>query len=150
MRAEQPKCLEDVLVSLMKDGTIPHGYDGIQWIYAYLEECEVWRKTLATTEQAPKAFQDELESLINRHSMENGSQTPDFILAEYLFGCLQVFDTAVAARSKWFGYCEVDNHVCDEHVYEWIPGGGSPSDPVEPERVCKHCGAQEPDEAAND
>jgi len=48
-------------------------------------------------------FRDELSSLINRHSKENGSDTPDYILAEYLGDCLVAFDKTVAAREKWYG-----------------------------------------------
>ena len=48
-------------------------------------------------------FADELESLINRYSQENGSDTPDFILASYLNDCLKAFDSAVAARECWYG-----------------------------------------------
>ena len=48
-------------------------------------------------------FRKELETLINRCSKENGSDTPDFILAEYLEGCLIAFDNAVEAREKWYG-----------------------------------------------
>lgn len=48
-------------------------------------------------------FRDELEGLINKCSMENGSDTPDFILAEYLTNCLYAFDVAVVAREKWYG-----------------------------------------------
>jgi hypothetical protein len=48
-------------------------------------------------------FEKELESLINRHSLENGSNTPDFILAEYLRDCLDAFDIAVTKRSDWYG-----------------------------------------------
>lgn len=48
-------------------------------------------------------FRHELEELINRHSMENGSDTPDFILCEYLMDCLAAFDRAVVAREKWYG-----------------------------------------------
>lgn len=46
-------------------------------------------------------FQRELEKLINFHSEEKGSNTPDFILAKYLIGCLEVFGTAVKARDEW-------------------------------------------------
>jgi len=45
------------------------------------------------------SFVNELESLINRHSMENGSDTPDYILAAYLKRCLDAFDDAVRART---------------------------------------------------
>lgn len=45
----------------------------------------------------------ELSAVLNRHSVENGSNTPDFILAQYLLGCLAAFETAVNAREKWYG-----------------------------------------------
>lgn len=48
-------------------------------------------------------FRSELTDLINRHSMENGSNTPDFLLAEYLIDCLAVWDKHVSAREKWYG-----------------------------------------------
>lgn len=48
----------------------------------------------------------ELESLLNRHSLENGSNTPDYILSDYLLNCLSAFDLAVNARHKWFGHPE--------------------------------------------
>jgi hypothetical protein len=36
-------------------------------------------------------------------SKENGSGTPDFILAQYLDGCLENFDKTITAREKWYG-----------------------------------------------
>ncbi len=48
-------------------------------------------------------FHKELEHLINRCSMENGSDTPDFILAEYMAKCLDAFDTAMTLREAWYG-----------------------------------------------
>ncbi len=44
-----------------------------------------------------------IEQAINSESAENGSATPDFILAEYLTDCLAAFDKAVIARGKWYG-----------------------------------------------
>jgi len=44
----------------------------------------------------------EIEQAINRNSAENGSDTPDFILAEYLTDCLAAFDKACTARTKWY------------------------------------------------
>jgi len=44
------------------------------------------------------SFRKELEALINQHSMENGSNTPDFVLSNYLCSCLTAFDDAVNAR----------------------------------------------------
>lgn len=47
-------------------------------------------------------FRSELKQLINRHSMENGSNTPDHILADYLLGCLRSFDQATQARDRGY------------------------------------------------
>ena len=43
----------------------------------------------------------ELQNIINRYSLENGSDTPDFILAAYLLSCLSSFDSAMRKRRKW-------------------------------------------------
>lgn len=48
------------------------------------------------------AFVKQLETLINMNSMENDSNTPDFILAQYLKGSLDLFTGAVNARSNWY------------------------------------------------
>ena len=46
-------------------------------------------------------FEKELEELINKHSIENESDTPDFILAQYLIGCLDNFKSTINAREIW-------------------------------------------------
>lgn len=46
-------------------------------------------------------FRMQLEDLINKCSMENGSDTPDFILADYLLVCLKAFDYALTKRTTW-------------------------------------------------
>lgn len=51
----------------------------------------------------PRTFRDALEHTINSYSMENGSDTPDFILAAYLNHCLVAFDATVIARDAWYG-----------------------------------------------
>lgn len=48
-------------------------------------------------------FRGELQSLINKCSQENGSDTPDFILAAYLDDCLKAFNSAVQNRESWYG-----------------------------------------------
>ena len=45
----------------------------------------------------------ELTALLNRHSLESGSNTPDFILASYLMDCMAAFDKSVTARERWYG-----------------------------------------------
>lgn len=46
-------------------------------------------------------FKKELEALINSYSKENESNTPDFILAEYMINCLHAFEKATNERTKW-------------------------------------------------
>lgn len=48
------------------------------------------------------SFQDELRSLLNKHSKETSSDTPDFILADYLNNCLKTFDDSVKFRDRWY------------------------------------------------
>jgi hypothetical protein len=45
----------------------------------------------------------DLGSVLNRYSMENGSNTTDFILADYLIDCLTAFDSAIQKRATWYG-----------------------------------------------
>ncbi len=40
---------------------------------------------------------------INCASAENVSDTPDFILAEFLTECLDAFDKATKTRDEWYG-----------------------------------------------
>lgn len=53
--------------------------------------------------KAPK-FKIELAALINKHSKENGSDTPDFILAKYLNDCLKAFNKAMLLRTKHYDH----------------------------------------------
>lgn len=48
-------------------------------------------------------FNSELEDLINRYCKENESDTPDYILAEYIENCLKAFTTAVNNRERYYG-----------------------------------------------
>jgi len=48
-------------------------------------------------------FEKELEALINKHSLENESNTPDWILAQYLISCLAAFTRATQQRENWYG-----------------------------------------------
>lgn len=49
-------------------------------------------------------FEKELLWLINKYSKENKSDTPDFILAQYLNGCLANYEETVKARDKWYNF----------------------------------------------
>jgi len=46
-----------------------------------------------------------IEKLLNQYCAENKSNTPDFILADYLMACLESFDNAIKARDQWYGVC---------------------------------------------
>lgn len=48
-------------------------------------------------------FADDLRATINRHSRENASNTPDFILATFLDSCLAAFGVAMDDRDRWYG-----------------------------------------------
>ena len=45
-----------------------------------------------------RAFADELKYILRKYSIGKRSDTPDFILANYLMGCLLVFEGAVKER----------------------------------------------------
>lgn len=51
----------------------------------------------------PQTLVQELTQVINRRSLENGSNTPDFILADFLSRCLVAFDDTTNARATWYG-----------------------------------------------
>lgn len=53
--------------------------------------------------QRDMEFEKELTSLINRHSMEQDSNTPDYILAHAMMEALQSFQRNVSFRERWYG-----------------------------------------------
>lgn len=56
-------------------------------------------------------FQRELENLINRYSVENGSDTPDFILAAYMGACLDAFNAATRERDRYYGIVKTQSEA---------------------------------------
>ena len=48
-------------------------------------------------------FLKKLRDLLNCACRENISNTPDFLIAEYLIGCLVAFEAIVLARDRWYG-----------------------------------------------
>jgi len=56
-----------------------------------------------------KNLEKELSALLNSVSAENGSNTPDFILAQYLISCLNNFNRAVLSREAW--HCRKDGQT---------------------------------------
>lgn len=49
-------------------------------------------------------FEKELTCLINNHSLELLSDTPDYILSRYLVGCLKTFSETTKQRDKWYNF----------------------------------------------
>jgi len=73
----------------------------------------------------------DLASVLNRHSAENGSDTPDFILADLLDAVLKAFDVAVMARGRWFNHhCSIGD--CDHRDWQSSPDMSSPESPKNP------------------
>jgi len=68
----------------------------------YLDNVE----NVPNSERDLTSFRKEIQNLINRQSLENNSNTPDFILAEFLTDCLDTFDKAVCRRDNWYGDCK--------------------------------------------
>lgn len=82
----------------------------------------------------------ELRELLNRHSAEGGSNTPDWILATFLLDCLAAFDAAVLARASFYGRLDVPGrghrivatNLAGEVVVDQPSTGPVPLDPVPP------------------
>ena len=53
-------------------------------------------------QERPETFSSELEHLLNKWSIENETDTPDFILAKYLTDCLAAFRYAANERRRWY------------------------------------------------
>lgn len=49
------------------------------------------------------SFKTQLQDLINTHSRENDSDTPNFLLAEYLINCLENYELIVNKRDSFLG-----------------------------------------------
>jgi hypothetical protein len=48
-------------------------------------------------------LEQDLAAVINKHSMDNGANTPDFILARYIIRCLDNFRELTQERERWYG-----------------------------------------------
>jgi len=96
----------------------------------------VWADSMeeARTRPSPaSSLEGDIRTAINRHSVESGSSTPDFILAEYLLACLHAFDAAINMRESWHGRA---SRTC---IWPFMPAPGR-SDPYG-EMVCEQHGA---------
>jgi len=63
--------------------------------------------------QTKTNFKHELRGLINKYSLENGSDTPDYILADHLIDCLKNFNETIRMRSSFNGELKEDVQTID-------------------------------------
>ena len=55
----------------------------------------------------------DLTMFVNQHCMENDCDTPDFIIAEMMYGVYKQYCEAIKKRDRWFGF-EPWNHIVGE------------------------------------
>lgn len=63
-------------------------------------------------------FYEELTCLLNRHSCEQASDTPDYVVAQYLSACLTAYTVAIQAVVRAaLGVGAVANNSSKDHTY---------------------------------
>ena len=62
-------------------------------------------------------FRQELNDLMNKYHMEQYSDTPDYILAEFIENMLMALDITINNREKSYGRRKTNE--CDLHVDRW-------------------------------
>jgi hypothetical protein len=77
-------------------------------------------KPVANDIQKRNAVLSDLEALVNKHSLENGSGTPDYILATYLWACIETWNASTKTRDRWWGF--------DAKIGGVVPAVDEPSD----------------------
>lgn len=60
-------------------------------------------------------FRERIEEVINVFSLEDGSDTPDYVLSAYLVDCLKAYDRALQRRDKHYGH-DVDSKPKDPSI----------------------------------
>lgn len=55
-------------------------------------------------------LETDLAIALNQHCAENGSNTPDHILAQYLMSCLEAFNRTSRLREHWYGCHHLPGH----------------------------------------
>ena len=92
-----------------------------------------------------KAFEDDLRALINRHSLENESNTPDFILARHMAESYRSFVAASNRRGEWFVNSTGGGPGNGPSQAEHLPV--EPAPPTAPDDGDPHLTEQQVDEA---
>jgi hypothetical protein len=58
---------------------------------------------LESARERPKTLAQDIAAVLNRHSMENASNTPDFLLAEYMERAMSAAEIMISRRDAWYG-----------------------------------------------
>lgn len=90
-----------------------NGWDGY---VAKMTESKEAEEVVEDMEQRSD-FEIQLQKLLNQTCQENASDTPDYILAQYLTDTLRAFNVAVRDRDRHYGYKqpEADLNALHEH-----------------------------------
>jgi hypothetical protein len=87
---------------------VPSGFVAAHFVEEHYIEEGNRRMDAASEDRAEKvddnSLREDLAMMLNKHSAENGSNTPDFVLAKYLADCLKAYDEAVRMRDSWYGH----------------------------------------------
>lgn len=67
----------------------------------YWQTLEELQKQYPPKEAVPLC--NAIAEVINRYSRENETNTPDFILSDYMLRCLEAFEAASNMREEWYG-----------------------------------------------
>ena len=68
-----------------------------------LHPSSAYQQAIAADNRINAGFRRQLEHLINRYSLENHSNTPDFMLAEFSCDTLAALNKLINARETWYG-----------------------------------------------
>lgn len=65
-------------------------------------------------------FRTDLINSINKNSLENESNTPDFIIAEYLVNCLKNYNETYKMKIEWHsvGSIKHDLNIANDKIKE--------------------------------
>lgn len=79
-----------------------------------VEEVVEWINAnyVRVTQEPPSTYPTpdvDIARVVNYYSLENGSNTPDWILAEFMLDVVNAFNKATNARTKWYEKQEDSN-----------------------------------------
>ena len=64
-----------------------------------------------------EALTREISSVLNKYIQENRSNTPDYMLAEFMLGCLNVYENTISKREVWFNRPDPLNNASPGYLH---------------------------------